>query len=449
MIAQPARSTIRRRSRGRGAIPGEIPARSRDFLRLPPYAVRMHVRAFVALTAALLCSGPIASGLQAGIERSHFLYVWAADADGQDDDFLAVVNADPRSPAYGCLIATLPVGARGTRPHHTEYEMPDDGFLWANGFDAGRTFLFDLRDPLHPALQTSFGDPDGFTHPHSYARLPNGHLLATFQQRAGAHDATGGLVEFDREGRVVRSASAAAPAIDAGIRPYSLAVLPGIDRAVTTSADMHLHERSRAIQIWRLSDLSLLQTMLLPAGADRDASWLTAEPRVLADGRTVMVNTFTCGLYRIAGLETANASAESVYATPYQDGGDRRRFCAVPVTVGNFWIQTSGPEHAVITLDISDPRRPRAVSRLTLGPDEIPHWIAIEPSGGRVVITGYEALESRVLVATLDRRSGALRLDPAFRTPGAALPGLDFGRARWLHGASGRAIPHGAVFSRQ
>ena len=25
--------------------------------------------------------------------------------------------------------------------------MPDDGILWANGFDAGRTFLFDLRDP--------------------------------------------------------------------------------------------------------------------------------------------------------------------------------------------------------------------------------------------------------------------------------------------------------------
>src|SRR5689334_9013066 len=140
----------------------------------------MHVRAFVALIAALLCFAPIASGRQTGIERSHFLYVWAADADGQDDDFLAVVNADPRSPAYGCLIATLPVGARGTRPHHTEYEMPDDGTLWANGFDAGRTFLCDLRDPLHPALQTSFGDPGDFTQPRSYARLPNGHLLATF-----------------------------------------------------------------------------------------------------------------------------------------------------------------------------------------------------------------------------------------------------------------------------
>jgi len=37
-------------------------------------------------------------------------------------------------------------------PHHTEYQMPASGVLWANGFAAGRTFRFDLRDPTRPRL---------------------------------------------------------------------------------------------------------------------------------------------------------------------------------------------------------------------------------------------------------------------------------------------------------
>lgn len=379
---------------------------------------------------------------------SRFLFLWAGDADKQDSDFLAVVGVDPRSPDYASVVATLPVGVTGSRPHHTDYEMPADGILWANGFDASRTFLFDLRDPAHPALRAAFGDPDPFGHPHSYARLPNGHILATMQweKRADQHE-TGGLVEFDPAGRVVRTARAAVPAIDATVRPYSLAVLPALDRVVTTATDMHLQARSRAVQIWRLSDLTLLQTLLLPPGSRGNEQWLTAEPRALPDGR-VLVNTFTCGLYLLSGLGSGAASAEWVHSSPWDETRDARRFCAVPVEVGRFWIQTSGPEHAVISLDVSDPRRPREVSRLALGPEDVPHWVAIEPNGDRLVITGYGAIESRVLMARVDRRTGALSLDATFKAPGAADTGVDFGRAAWPHGATGKAIPHGAVFSR-
>jgi len=323
--------------------------------------------------------------------------------------------------------------------------MSATGALWANGFAAGQTFRFDVRDPTRPHLAGPVADAAPFGHPHSYARLPNGNVLATFQQRVNSGRAeTGGLVEFDANGRVVRYAHAAVPAIDSGVRPYSLAVVPALDRAVTTATDMHLQARSPAVQVWRLSDLTLLQTILLPPGPRGDENSLTAEPRVLADGRTVLVNTFTCGLYRLHGLAGDTASAEWVCSTPWQEPP----FCAVPVVVRHFWLQPSGPEHAVLSLDVSDPGRPREVSRLTLRPDEIPHWIALEPSGDRVVITGYRALESRVLLAQLERTTGALRLDTTFRTPGAERPGVDFGRERWPHGPTGRAIPHGAVFSR-
>ena len=60
---------------------------------------------------------------------------------------------------------------------------------------------------------------------------------------------------------------------------------------------------SRQLQIWRLSDLALLHTITLPDGPAGDESMMTAEPRVLADGRTVLVSTFRCGLYLMEGLE--------------------------------------------------------------------------------------------------------------------------------------------------
>lgn len=376
---------------------------------------------------------------------SRYLFVWAGDADKQDSDFLAVIDADPLSANYASVVATLPVGARATTPHHTEHEMPASGILWANGFNASRTFRFDLRDPKSPKLLEWLGDPAPFSHPHSYARLPNGNILATFQRGTDTgHHGTGGLVEFDPTGRVVRSASAAVAAIDSGIRPYSLVVLPSIDRVVTTATDMHLQTRSRAVQVWRVSDLTLLHTILLPPGPRGDENLMTAEPRLLADGRTVLVSTFTCGLYRLHGLSGATPAATWVYSTPWK----QPPFCAVPAVAGRYWLQPNGPEGAVTSLDVSDPDRPREVSRLTLAPNEVPHWLALEPNGNRLVITGYRELESRVLLAHLDRATGALRLDTTFKTPGGQRPGVDFAREQWPHGPTGRAIPHGVVFSR-
>jgi hypothetical protein len=401
------------------------------------------------MTAILIGAWHVAGGgssphaPQAGSGNSRFLVAWAGDADKHDSDFLAVIDVDPRSPRYASVVTTLPVGAIGTRPHHTNYEMPADGVLWANGFDSGQTFRFDLHDPASPRLLGSFGAIAPFSHPHSYARLANGHVLATFQHRVDRGQAeTGGLVEFDADGRVLRSAQAAVPDIDPGVRPYSLAVIPALDRVVTTATDMHQEAHSSAVQIWRLSDLTLIKTILLPPGPRGNENAMTAEPRVLDDGRSVLVNTFTCGLYALEDLAGPAPRAEWIYSTPWQ----APPYCAVPVVAGHFWIQTIGPEHAIISLDISDPRHPKEVSRLTLQPHEIPHWIALEPHGDRLVITGYEQIESRLLIARLDRTTGALTLDTTFKPRGADQPGVDFGREQWPHGPTGRAIPHGAVF---
>ena len=403
----------------------------------------------IAATAALAACHASTGGTRSTSPGSRFVFLWAGDADRTSSDFLAVVDADPRSAGYASVVATVPVGAIGTRPHHTEYTMPAGGVLWANGFDASKTFVFDLRQPDRPALSRTFGDPAPYGHPHSYARLPNGHVLATFQwETVDDRHETGGLVELDLDGLMVRAASAAVPAIDAGVRPYSLAVLPALDRVVTTATDMHLESRSAAVQVWRLSDLTLLQTILLPPGRRGDEQQLTAEPRVLADGRTVLVNTFTCGLYRLDGLEGPTARARWVYSSTWNGRWEGKSFCAVPEVVGRFWIQPSGTEHTVVSLDVSDPDHPREVGRLVLDDTDAPHWVAAEPDGDRLIITGYGGLESRALMARIDRATGALRIDDAFTTPGAARPGVDLAREAWPHGSTGRAIPHGAVFSR-
>src|SRR5687767_11808967 len=138
---------------------------------------------------ALLATALVLAGCHPGqpnpatapeVSGSRYLFVWAGDADKLESDFLAVVDVDRASPTYGEVIATLPVDAAGTMAHHTEYEMPAGGVLWANGFAAGQTYRFDLRDPRHPRLAGSLGDAGGFSHPHSYARLPGGNMLATF-----------------------------------------------------------------------------------------------------------------------------------------------------------------------------------------------------------------------------------------------------------------------------
>jgi len=91
-----------------------------------------------------------------------------------------------------------------------------------------------------------------------------------------------------------------------------------------------------------------------------------------------------------------------------------------------------------VSLDVSDPTRPREVGRVTLPEGWIPHWLALEPNGRRLVLTGYGAMEDRVVLLSHDAATGALAIDERFRDEGAAGPGVRLA-----------GVPHGAVFSRR
>ena len=152
-----------------------------------------------ALFAALSCSPRTAA---VSGRTPEYLYLWTASADSTQPDFLAVLDVTEDSARYGRLVTTLPVPGLGNLPHHTEHEMPADRQLFANGFDAGQTFIFDLTDPPRPRLAGQFGDMEGYSHPHSFLRLPDGHVLATFQMRhEGGGMAPGGIVELTSAGQ--------------------------------------------------------------------------------------------------------------------------------------------------------------------------------------------------------------------------------------------------------
>ena len=189
---------------------------------------------------------------------------------------------------------------------------------------------------------------------------------------------------------------------------------------------------SEVAQVWRLSDLKLIKTMRLPPQADwfYDKPADTSEPRALADGKTVVVPTFNCGLYLVRDVASANPTLQHVYDFGY-------RLCEVPVIAGHFLVEAMQSGHAIVSLGLRDPEHPREVSRILLPPDEYPHWLALEPGGDRLVITGYGALSTHARFATVNRHTGTLTLDPST---------IDFTRA-WPDGWQGSAIPHGAVFS--
>jgi hypothetical protein len=234
--------------------------------------------------------------------------------------------------------------------------------------------------------------------------------------------------------------------VDTAVRPYSVTPLPAIDRAVSTTTDMHGVLTGSSFQVWRLSDLTLLHTVPLPTGPRGNEQLDPAEIRALDDG-TVILTTFRCAMYRLTGLDGDAPAAELIYSwnwTAYEADA-----CALGVSRGRWWVQAvaNRAASALVTLDLRDPSSPVEVARYPMGRWTRPHWLAIDPKADRVVLTsGAGRTQFRVLVFTLDRATGALAVDSTFRAPGDSIPGVTFDRPSWPHGAAGAAAPHGAVF---
>ncbi|MBC8088656.1 MAG: hypothetical protein H7Z40_15440 [Phycisphaerae bacterium] len=424
---------------------------------------RVHLGHMKRRKRALLVMMVGASVLVACGERvvgtpARYLYVWAGDEDGKQSDFMSVFDVNPSSAQFGQVISTTPVGMSNSMPHHLEYQLPAEGeFLFGNAHHHETVFLFDTRDSTHPTVARTLPSVPPLRYPHDFIRLPNGNLLVGYLRSNGASplagDTTmpgghGGIAEFTPQGELVRWRSAAdsTSTSTVPIRPYAFALLPALDRFVVTSALMMEDTSASVVQIWRMSDLSLLRTLTVPEAIDssgkpiKGSNGLPFEPRVLPDG-SVFFNSYYCGFYRLTDVAN-NPTITPVYGI---DMPDAEKACGVPLLIGKYWIMAIGRLNSLVTLDLSDPTHPREVQRLYADSVFRPHWLAYDEGGRRVVVGAENGGESRMLMADFDPATGKLAWNEKLRGKDGTR-GLSFTMGKWPHGESGAAYGHAAVF---
>jgi hypothetical protein len=401
------------------------------------------------LLSVVLLLTAVAGSAAEPAPHGHYMFAWAGDTAGRGEDFIAVIDADPASPHYGELLTSAKSGIVTRQVHHTEYWMPESGHLFANDHQSGDTVVFDLTDPLKPHVRARFTDLAGFSHAHSFLRLPNGHVLTSFQFEGAFHHTAsnaedpaarrgvhGGIVEIDEDGRAVRAASTADSAhADSPLMAYSLLPLPDIDRVLVTNSGMRETDpNGHTFQMFRLSDLELLSTNALDRGKGTYGELNPEEARRGQDG-AVYIQTLGCGVEKISNLTDTHPTAQLIYQFPGY-------LCGVPSLVGHYWIQPVQILHAIMVLDLETTKE---VARVILDNHILPHWTGYDARTRRLAVSGYD--ENRVFMLTFNPQTGALALDTAFHDK-AGRAGFDPDNRAWPHGWTGTATIHGIVFSR-
>lgn len=414
-------------------------------------------------------------------DKDKYILAWAGDADDQQSDFLAVVDANPKSRTYGKVLKTytLPEGVdKVNEPHHMNHQVSPNCKLYAGGLLSGRVFVFDVRDPLNmPAPRVlSAGVDFPFTVPDDFQFLPNGNVLGTF---VGSMNFTspGGVVEFDPEGNVV---SWFPVGDDPTANPHGLSVKPDINRLVTSGfgVPITLFSSFNFYDIWthsnvRIFDLTtreLLNIVSLPTGPRYAAS--NGDPHQ-RENFAVMEVAFLHGagktgffasamggggLYFCPDATSGSPECHLVYDAGYNSGpgvmhiSADDRYLILPLsTVG----QGTTPKRVAV-FDIANPMQPQLTQELVV-PDNTtggPHFGTWNESETRYGWTDFFVDDSRIPVKVdgdhrlyLARwKNGKLHVDNRFRDENDHRVGVSFNRVQWPHGNSGFASPHGFVF---
>ncbi len=271
----------------------------------------------VVLACALATSWTARAG-------SSYLAVWSSDKEtddklgGLNTDFLAIIDADPRSRTYGKVVNTASMegvpganllndlGLTDALDLTAKYGLPATGipsdalneahhmthdpvvigrhsYLYMGGLISANVFRCNVTDPLRiPTcpLVTTATDVRNFSGIDDFLQAPNGNVLVTYM---GAKNLTtpGGLVEIRLDGTVVGEYAAAKPGgptrympsvnevTDTGLlaHPHGIDTRPDLDLLVTSDyADPLTLATSPTLQgenedcgttvrFWKLSDL--------------------------------------------------------------------------------------------------------------------------------------------------------------------------------------------------
>src|SRR5690242_2182768 len=335
------------------------------------------MRGWVVAAAALATIGGCARRPDVPLFTGEpYLAVWTGDADRQNADFLAVLDADPTSPSYGKVLRTYPARSRGNEPQAVNDAPRADRRVFATGVLTNRTFVFDLRQPLAGRLVHVDEPPPTrrLWAPHQPVTLANGHVAVTCTDPAGYRGdprellaGAGGLVELDADGAFVREV----PAGDAAARhliiaPFGAATAPAADRLVTTNAGHGYAASARgermpgiSVQVWKLATLAPVRTAVLEAGPRGEENLGPVSARFLHRQPFVYVVTDQgSALYGSDSVTTANPLFQLVF-----DFGAGAFGGGLAVTPDDrFLVVALGGANRVMSLDVSDPWHPKPVS---------------------------------------------------------------------------------------
>src|SRR5215472_2326573 len=297
------------------------------------------------LSRPLWFSGTFACALAASWAAgagSSYLAVWSSDKETDDKpgvlnaDFLAIIDADPKSRTYGKVVNTASMesvpganllndlGLTGPLGLTTKYGLPPSGipsdalneahhmthdpivigehsYLYMGGLISANIFRCDVTNPHHIRtcpLVTTAKDVTNFSGIDDFLPAPNGNVLVTYM---GAKDLTtpGGLVEIGLDGTVVGEYAAAKPG---GPRRY----MPSVNGETDTGLLAHPHG------IDARPDLDLLVT------SDY------ADPLTLATSPTLQGEKEDCGttvrFWKLSNLRTGPMAVAQLPAGKGREG---------------------------------------------------------------------------------------------------------------------------------
>ncbi|HWP65645.1 MAG TPA: hypothetical protein VNO26_07020 [Candidatus Limnocylindria bacterium] len=432
------------------------------------------MRSVVAV--GLVCLAAAAAGCRSGGPRDMrlgnepYLLVWAGDDDRRHEDFLAVLDANPRSRRYGRVLATIPVGSRGNEPHGVNDLARADGFVVATGLRSDRIFIFDMRDPVRGELRRVI-EPSAsrvLRAPVAVVTGRSGPAFVTQADRARyrglgreVFDAPGGLLELDLPGRRLRERSAAS----AEARSYIVAPSGGAlarGALVTTNRGHGWIDTTQGaflpgitVQVWDLKERRVRATVPLEAGPRGEENLGPLAVAPVPGRRTVYVATHDGGALYVSDSIDLD---RPIFRLAYDFGAGSRPSGAVVRPDGRMLLVALAGRDEVVALDLRDPWRPAVASRIEIpsqgrGPAG-PSALAMSADGGKVAVANYTLEvrshrldgDRRVHMLRFDEETGAFALDERFRDEASGEVGVSFDREEWPHGATGPARPHGVLF---
>src|SRR6185295_15374293 len=322
------------------------------------------------------------------------LFVWAGDQARSAPDFLAVIDFDEDSPNYGKVVTTVPLpgaGASGNEPHHVG--LSSDGRVLACGGllsvlkGQKEIFFFDVSNPTAPSFISSADPPLSAITDEFYA-LPGGGFLVTMMGgAAGAHP--GRVAEFDKHLQLVTEHPDNPP--HDGFNPHGISVRPEINLMVTSdfvcpSTTLHAVpgglDLRGIIRVWLFKQRKLLRTIQIPGAVGTiDVKLIPDDPHKraytagMADGHLYLINT-------------NNGTTKSVFDFSSIQPGGFPQLMRMTGDGKRLFVSMNGAGK-VVMFDTTDPRQPRVLKVLDLGPDAGPHYIALTDDEKRLVITDY------------------------------------------------------------